>query len=414
VALRPYDIETTGQINPFDCLRLAIKLGGQSAGIKWAYRIAHSFIETKSDSKNAFFTDTARGYLAGLILLVETTFEVKDRHLGTVRHLIVNGLPTNDENGVPDDDINVAFESLHEMMMTLPAFSGAIAGAAAPFINAASETKGSLQATLQERSKVLDIPSVRYMLSATTRPIGELKSCNDYVLTVEATVSSIRNELNDVIRLITNTVIYAFEDEEKKNGQCLAVYDEFNACGYNSTIETYLPVLRSMGLSAVPAIQDLEGLKASYPKTFLSFIGNSDLTLWLSSPHPHNLAQLSQILGKKTIVETDSDTGKKSYREVDVATPEQLGRFLASDTGNMIATRAGKRALRLRLNPHFKALGVWQYNSDPEHPEALLRRLTRFILSLFVTHSDDVQAPSSNHSSTKTTHQQPPTKENDS
>jgi hypothetical protein len=383
VSLRPYDMES-GQVNPFDCLREAFHEQGESAAIKYAYRIGQSFIESNPNTKQPFFTETSRGYFVGLILLVESHFPLKDRHLGTVRDLIVHGLPTTDEFGVPDNDPELAFASLYEMMMGSSAFGGAIAGAAAPFINAKNETKGSLQATIQERTKVLDIPTVRHMLNGTTRSLRDLKRCRNYALTYEASVSSIRNELQDVTRLITNMVIFSFEDEPIKNGQCLVLLDEFNASGTNSTISTYLPILRSMGASLLPAVQDLEGLKACYPSTFMSFIGNSDATIWMSSPHPMNKAELSRTLGKKTIIEKDQYSGKKSYREVDVATPEQLGRFLDSETGNMIVTRAGKRPLRLVLDPHHKALSIKQYNADPDHKEALLRRLSRFVLNLFI------------------------------
>jgi type IV secretory pathway TraG/TraD family ATPase VirD4 len=227
------------------------------------------------------------------------------------------------------------------------------------------------------------------MFKDTTRPIRELKTHRDYSLTLDCSVTSIKEELQDAVRLIINMIVYTFEAEPTKNGQCLMILDEFNACGYNSCIESSMPVLRSQGLSAVPAIQDLEGLQAAYPKTYLSFIGNSDATVWMSSSHPKNLGQLSSILGKKTLVEKDSFTGRKSYREVDVATPEQLGRFLSTETHHMIVTRAGKRALRLFLDPHYKALPVWQYSPDPDHKEALFRRLVRRLIGAFFNNKSD-------------------------
>ena len=103
--------------------------------------------------------------------------------------------------------------------------------------------------------------------------------------------------------------------------------------------------------------------------------------MWLPTTHPENLSLLARILGKKTLIEKDKRTGRKTYREVDVATPEQLGRFLSADSSNTIVTRAGGRALRLKLDPHYKALPVWAYDADPDHKEPLLRRLTRYFLN---------------------------------
>jgi hypothetical protein len=393
VVLRPYGDGSTGQLNPFDCLREAFERGGESQAIRWAYRIGKSFIETPVGSKNPFFTDTTRGYLVGLILFVESHFPPSQKHLGTVRQLIVHGLPRPQQDSTDDNvDDEMSHDThgyLHELMIMTDVFSGAIAGAAAPFITSGKEVYGNLQATLQERTKVLDIPSVAYMFKDTTRPIRELKTHRDYSLTLDCSVTSIKEELQDAVRLIINMIVYTFEAEPTKNGQCLMILDEFNACGYNSCIESSMPVLRSQGLSAVPAIQDLEGLQAAYPKTYLSFIGNSDATVWMSSSHPKNLGQLSSILGKKTLVEKDSFTGRKSYREVDVATPEQLGRFLSTETHHMIVTRAGKRALRLFLDPHYKALPVWQYSPDPDHKEALFRRLVRRLIGAFFNNKSD-------------------------
>lgn len=383
VALRPYDAKTSGQINVFDCLREAAERGGESEAIRWAYRIGGSFINTEPDSRNRYFTETAMGYLVGLVLFVESHFPLTMRNLGTVRDLIIHGMPVYDEYGELKSTREEAVKNLNNMMMDSVAYSGAIPGAAAPFITASKETLGNLQSTLQNATKVLDIPSVRHMLSATTRSIRELKTQRDYVLTIEASVTSLREELKDIARLITNMVVYTFEAETNINGQCLAVLEEFSAQGYNPCIETALPLARSQGLILMPAVQDLDALKAAYPKTYLSFIGNSCATVWMSSSHPSNLSQLARQLGKRAHIEIDPQTGKKHIRETDVSTPEQLGRFLSKTTGNMIVTRAGARALRLKLNPHYQALPVWAYMADPDHREALSRALTRFVLRLF-------------------------------
>lgn len=392
VALQPYSPDTSGQLNPIDCLDEVFQHGGESIAIQWAYRIAQAFIETPPNSKQPFFTDTARGYMVGLILFVYVTYPKDEQHLGTVRDLIVCGMRVFNPDGREETSREEAFALLHKMMMETTRFSSAIAGAASPFINAGKEALGSLRSTLMERSKILDIPSVRYMLSATTRPLCELKTHRDFALLFCAPVTSIREELKDLVRLVTNLVLYTFEAETKKNGQCLFCIDELNAQGYNGAIEVTLPVARSFGLSVVAAIQDLEGLKSSYPSTYLSFIGNSDATVWLSTSHPMNLTQLSQLLGKRVTQRKDKQTGKKQRVETDVATPDQLGRFLTSDLGNMIATRSGKRPLRLRLDPHHKALPVWMYQADPDHKEALPRRIMRVLLRPFL------RKPTAHHS----------------
>lgn len=383
VVLAPYG-NATGQVNPLDSLHEAYLQSGESEAVKWAYRIGQSFIETPPQSKQPFFTDTARGYLVGLILFVYAHYPESERHLGTVRDLITYGMQVFNDDDSEDTSREEAFALLHKMMMESEVFTKAIAGAASPFINAGKEALGSLRATLQERTKVLDIPGVRDMLSATTRPLRELKTHNDYALVFCAEISSLRQELQDVQRLITNMVFYTFEAEPIKNGQCLVVLEEFTSMGYNSCVEVALPYMRSLGASVLAIIQDVEALKVHFP-TAMSFIGNSDATVWFSTAHPDNLSLLSQLLGKALTFRKDKQTGKTQKLETDVATPDQLARFLTSELGNIIVTRSGKRALRLRLDPHYKTLPFWKFKPNPEFKEPLLRRITRALLSPLFT-----------------------------
>jgi len=70
-------------------------------------------------------------------------------------------------------------------------------------------------------------------------------------------------------------------------------------------------------------------------------------------------------------------SGEKSYREVNVMDADQVKRFLNPGSDNLIVTRAGMRALKLKNEPYFKALPVWKYAADPAHREVFLRRVMR-------------------------------------
>lgn len=381
VVLSPFDPAISGQINPIDCIDRAYRLHGESVAIQWAYRIAQAFIETPPNSKQPFFTDASRGYLVGLILFVYDQFDEEERTLGTVRDLIIHGLRVYDASGELDSTPDEARKLLHKLMMESTAFSGAIAGAAAPFINAGNEVAGNLYATLQERTKILDIPSVRYMLARTTRPLHELKSRDDYALFFDVSISSLRGELKDLARLLTNLVIYTFESTPEKKGQTLFVIEELNAQGHNACVEAALPVARSYGLSIAVVAQDIQAIKSAYVDTHLAFLGNACATIWLSTSHPDNLRLLSELLGKTTLTKTDPRTGRVEHHEKDVMSAEQLGRFLSKDSGNMLVMMAGKRPQRLVLDPYYKALPVTAYDPDPDFREPLLKRLFRLTLN---------------------------------
>ena len=381
VVLDPYDPVNSDRWNPFDDIKAAMQREGEDAAVKWAVRVAEALIVTPSGSKTPYFTDTSRGFVASLILHILSFHEEKDHHLAFMRELIVHGCRVVDENGVLDTTPEEARELLYKLMRENTAHQGAVVGGAVAFAEASGETSGNLMSTLQEQTKWLDLPPVQAMLSATTRPLSDLKTRDDVVFSLCAPVLSIREELKPLMRLFTNLTAYTFESVRQKKGQCLTIVDELQAQGYNQTLEVVLPVGRSYGQTFVGIAQDIEGMKAAYPNTYQAFTGNADVVMFMGSNHPANLDYLSKALGQKTIVTKDRRTRQKSYRDVAVLSAEQIGRMLQPDSGNLIALRAGRRALRLKNDPYFTALPVTKYDADPEHGDRFWRSITRFLIN---------------------------------
>ncbi|MCJ8275007.1 MAG: type IV secretory system conjugative DNA transfer family protein, partial [Psychrosphaera sp.] len=362
VVLAPYD-ENTDKWNPFDDLKAAMKREGISAGVKWATRIAASLIVTPSGSRSPYFTDMARSFVTSLILHILTFHDEKCHTLGYMRQLIIHGYIVKNDDGSLDSTPEESRALLFKMMMGIESFNGAIAGGAAGLQSASGETSGNVMSTLQEQTKWLDLPSVAAMLETTTRPLSDLKTRDDIVLSFCAPVLSIREELAPLTRLLTNMTAYTFESVKDKKGQCLTIVDELQAQGYNQTIEVVLPVGRSYGQTFIGIAQDLEGMKNAYPKTYQAFMGNADATLWMGSAHPENLNHLSKLLGTTALKEKDKRTGRTSYRTVSVLEPDQVGRLLTPESGTIIVTRAGKRAMRLKNDPYFSALPITHYSA---------------------------------------------------
>lgn len=380
IVFRPYEPERTAQWNPLDDIKAAMQREGNHAVIKWSKRLGESLIVTPAGAKNPFFTDTARSYLAAAVAYVLTEHPEEEQTLPFAFELMTHGRRFYNDEGELDTTAKEARTLLDNRLLQCTAFDGAIADLAAAFINASGDTKSSLVATLIEQVAWMALPSLKYMLSKTTRPLSEAKTRDDVVFSFVTPVLSLREELRPLFRLYTNFVSYTFEAEQK-NGQCLFIIDEVQAMGHNATLEVALPVARSYGLSVVAIAQDREGMKASYPTTYGSFEGNADVVLFMATNHPDNYNYLSEALGKRTHIETDPRTGKKSYRESDVMTPDQVKRFLSPDTGNLIAIRAGARALRLKIAPYFTELPITAYSADPDHREPILRRISRLIFN---------------------------------
>jgi type IV secretory pathway TraG/TraD family ATPase VirD4 len=364
--------------NPLDVIKEAMKREGRQAAVRWALRVAEAIIVTPSGSRTPYFTDVSRQYLAALILHVLSAHPENEHNLPFVRDLIVNGYTVNDEFGRRISTPEEAQELLLRAMLNNATFD-VIAGGAQTLASASGETGGNVRSTLQEQTKWLDIPEVRKVMRTSSFSLTWLKTRKDIVIAFAAPIFSLRQELAPLSRLITNLTAYTFEAVQEKNGLCLAIWDELPSQGYNATLEVMLAVIRSMGLIVVVIAQNAELMKKHYSQSWKSFSGEADATIWAGGNHQDSVEHLCQLLGRKTLIEKDKYSGRKSYREVDVMTADQIRRFLDPDSGNVIVTRAGARPLKLKAPYYFKELPVWQYAPDPDHKEALLRRLSRVL-----------------------------------
>ncbi|TVZ39770.1 type IV secretory pathway TraG/TraD family ATPase VirD4 [Alteromonadaceae bacterium 2753L.S.0a.02] len=379
----PHDI--TGRksvsINVMDIMVMAMEEQGEDAGVLWAFRIAEALIVTPEGTKTPFFYNTPRGLLVAVILHTYTYHEKECWNLPFVYDLLTNGYRVfNSETGEEETNAEEAFAYLLLALRNNTAFNGLISTLAAAFESAGKETLGNLKATLYESIKWLAIPSVRAKLLKSDFDFRDLKRQNDIVFACVASVFSIREELSRLFRLVINMSAYCFEYEKKKNGQCLYVVDELPSMGYNPTIEILLAVFRSMGISFVGISQDLELHQKAYPKSWRAFSGNADFVLWMATNEKQTSQYCSDLLGKKTIVETDNQTGRKFYREISTLDDDQVRRFLSPESGRIILTSAGKRAKVLVNDPYFRALSIFNYAPDPDHKEAFLRAFMRKIL----------------------------------
>jgi type IV secretory pathway TraG/TraD family ATPase VirD4 len=381
VVFRPYEPNNTAQWNPFDDIKAAMEREGANAIVKWSKRISQSLIVTPEGTKQPYFTETSEQFFNALVMHIITYHPEEEHNLPFARTLICHFYRVYNDDGSLESTKEESRQLLYKIMDENPSFGEVISKAASAFISASGDTEASLLSTLQGQLQWLDDPNVAYMLMATTRPLSEAKTCNDVVFSFTLPVLSIRQELKPLVRLYTNFTVYTFESVPKKKGLCLCVIDEIQAQGYNETIEVALPVARSSSMIIVAIAQDVEGMRASYPNTYRSFIGNADATLWMASSHPDNLEQISKLLGKTTIIEKDTYSGRKHYREVNVMEPEQIGRFLTPESLNMIATRAGARPLKLKIGQYFRELPVSAYDADPDHKEPLLRRIARYFFN---------------------------------
>ena len=376
VEFAPYR-QNSASINFIDCIKEAMEREGHDAAVIWALRIAEAIIVTPAGARTPYFYNVARQYLAGVILHVITTHPEEDHNLPVVRDLIISGYRLFDENGQEETSASEARQLLLRAMMKNTSYE-LIAGAASAVLVASGETGGNIWSTLQEETKFLDLPQVRAVSLETTVPLSEIKKRDDLVFVLGAPLYSLRDELSRLSRLLTNMLAYTFEAVPEKKGETLLCVDELPSQQYNPIFELILAAGRSTGLLLLGIAQNVSQLIKLDPQNYKTYIGEADAVWWMGGNHPENRDMLSSILGKKTIVEKDPRTRRKTYREVAVMEPEACSRYLDPNSNNLIVTLAGRRALKLKIMYSFTSLPVYRLAKSKEHGETLLRGLSRF------------------------------------
>lgn len=364
--------------NWFDEVHAAMEREGPQAAVRMAIKCGESLVITPPGDRSPFFPNSARGFAVSLLLFILRYCPREKQNLITFRGLLNRGLDgeTNDKQE--------AFEFLLYTMSLCDDFGGVIANGAAALKNAGPETQGNILATLREQSKWLDLPELRPVLTGQSTVLTpDLKTRDDLILSFVAPVGAIREELAPFARLLTNTIAHTFETlQTRKRRPCLFAIDELPAQGYNRTLEQIAPVARSYGLQLLGIAQDTGNLRAAYPQTWESFIGNADAVWWMGSNHQETIAYLEKILGTTTHREQVEGAKNPIERERPLMYAEQIRRFLNPARGRVIVTRAGKRPLRLKIATYYGELPVTAYEPDPEHREAMLRRVARFLIGI--------------------------------
>lgn len=389
----------TARFNPFDCIKAAMKRAGdnpidvETAAVRWATFIADALVIVPKGAKTPYFYTASREFIKGLILFILDALPEEQHNLIQVRRFIIQGYVIPDDGDQRGTTAAEAHDFLLHLMGKNEAFGGAIIGAVAAIRKASGETGGNVWSTLSDETAFLDYPKFQYILTASSFDLEWLKTRVGYVVALVASVGTLRQQGARFSRLLTILTARTFEEVKRRKSLCLFVVDELVSQGFNDVFLWMLAVGRSYGVIFLGIIQNLELLKATYPDQFKTFLGQADVVIWMGSADEDNKTYLCKALGKVTKEDKDKQTGRISTEVVNVMDEDQIDRFLDPDGNRIIVTRAGKRALRLVKGPYFRELPVWAYSPDPDHKEAVLRRLTRSILSPVIA----LKAQSSNH-----------------
>lgn len=369
--------------NVFDELHLAEQREGIDSVPELASVMAFALVQQDSNSQ-PFFSNASREFVSALILYIYAEHPREHQNLIRLRQLLTSGLeggPTKigDRSCTP-------FDYLLFKMHECSAFGGIVRDGIASVANASSNSErvGQLLSSARTQTVWIDLPRIRRISTHSSFTLDELKSGNLSLFMV-APISDIQETLSPWFRLLT---VFAQQTFERIPGRpkhpTLFAIDEMPSLGYIKAFDTAAPVMRKYGVQLLAITQDIEKLRDAYPQTYGGFLGSADAVIWMGTNHDESLHFLQQVLGGHTITEVHH-TGvvpgfrkkQKSKADRPLAYAEQLREYLDPSHGNVIVTRNGPRALKLKTPHYFKELPVWMYEPDPDEHERRLRAAVR-------------------------------------
>lgn len=374
--LDPYGIVhgvTSATWNPLEEIERAIEREGPEGAVKYAEKISEGLV--RIEGRQPFFPRAARKFLTGLILHVLTTEPREKRNILRVCELVNLGysgeMREEMRKQLNRDPTSVeGFAALLTAMRRNRRYS-AISAAATMFDDARSA--GDVMATLKVSLGVYDNEQLRAISKRSSFSLHDLKLGNQDVF-VCAPTGALSVELSGWFRMLTVFGLGVFEyipgDLKPK---CFFAIDELPSLGTIEKLAVGPAVLRAYGVQLLGISQDIDTLKKAYPESWTTWIGNADAVYWMASNDTPTLDYLGKMIGAKTRARAIGGGGE----DREVMSPEQLRRYLDPDTGNMIVTRFGKRALRVKTAPYYTELPVAFYDPDPDHQERGMRAATR-------------------------------------
>ena len=364
----------TASFNVFDEM-VSISLAKPERAIAYAHNIAEALLKPSSGVEDNFFENSARSFLAALVLWVFSGPADK-RNLRRLRQLLVEGdvaayKVAVAEGRVKDGDLNTPFTELLVNMQTLPdgMYRQVIAGSAATLLQMGERQRGAVITTAIEGTMFLDYPEILNCTDTSDFSLEDFKTKKQTVYLCMP-VNEVQGKCSGFLRLFVICFIkQMMTDLEAPKLPVLLLLDEMPALGHIQDIEKIAPLARKYGIRLAAIGQDISQFKAVYPRVWESFVGAADVQI-MKVKHPTTVAYVKGLLGQRNVTGHNAE-GKAIAHDAPLLDEEQIPRFLAG--GNQIVWRGTTRSMRLKVCPYFWYLPYWAYTPDPRFKEPFLR-----------------------------------------
>ncbi|PQA86029.1 type IV secretory system conjugative DNA transfer family protein [Hyphococcus luteus] len=311
------------------------------------------------------WTDAARLLLTGVILHICATCQGEERSLIAVRKAL-----TADMDGFA--------ELLAEMSVSETA-DGVVARAANTLIAMSDKERAGVLSTAIVQTGFLDSPAMRSVLQRSDFMLGDLKEKPTSVyLSLPAGRMGTHSRW---LRLMIALTIEAMErNRTKPSHPVLIIMDEFHALGQMNVIERAAGLIAGFGVRLWPILQDISQLKALYPQSWETFLGNAGLSQWFGINDLTTLEYLSKRLGQTTLdVVSQGEISKGqamngfsgkslSKQVVSLMSAEEISRYFSRQSGRQLLLYPGSDPIAVaRIDYDSDPLLTGKFDADPNY-----------------------------------------------
>jgi type IV secretion system protein VirD4 len=295
VVLDPFKVANVpdslrGSFNPFDLLNTRARSVVDDAAL-----IAEGLV-VQTDEKSAHWDESARALVRALLLhMVDTQ---RQPTLKVLRRFLMEGdrpgfAALMRQRFAEEQRARAAGEEppvyhgphspmdhLLQAMSRNDSFGGAIAGTAATILEMGDNERGSVFSTAARNTSFLDSLELEETLASSSFSLADLKlrpeGLTVYLCLPAHRIGTHARWLRVMIAAMLNT-LYESLAAPKAGAPVLFVLDEFAALGRLDVIEKAAGYAAGFGVKIWTILQDLSQIKALYPQSWETFLGNAAL-----------------------------------------------------------------------------------------------------------------------------------------
>ena len=296
VVLDPFGVSglAGGALNPLD----AVEYLDESLEL-YAMATPGLLRGAATSTKEPYWDNKSDDLIAGLALAVMSVLPPEQRHIGKVRELLCASSPKyamavllDTHKGIPE----MATQNI------------------ANFLDLAEQTLSGVLSTAQQHMRVFADPASLAATSETTFDLAALRDGVPMTLYVVLPANRMSSHAALIRLWLATCLELAFSRRQQPELPTYFLVDELPILGELDLIRTAYTLMRSQGVRVCAYLQDLQQLKACYPKDWQAIVGNAAATQVFRPANYLAAKQIAELFGKDVTPE----------RLLDLAPDEQV------------------------------------------------------------------------------------------